>query len=392
MRIVVSGIGITSALGLGVESNITQIKKGQSGISLCPEILHTDNKIPVGELKRTNEELKSILQIKGSQPISRTALLGILAVQEAITDANLNLTSRVGLVSSTSVGGMDLTEHFFKDFIQDESKGRLRYVKMHDCAASTNAIADYCKITGYTTTISTACSSAANSIIIGCRLLRHGIVDSIIVGGADALSAFTLNGFKSLMILDQERCRPFDQNRAGLNLGEGAGYLVLQREKDASKAYCCIGGAANRNDAFHQTASSKDGDGAYLAMSDAMKMANLSPSDIDYINVHGTGTANNDLSEGIAMKRLFNNQIPPFSSTKVFTGHTLAAAGGIEAVFSALSVKYGYIYPTLHFNQPIEELGCIPCTEFTIKEEGLSNVLSNSFGFGGNCSSILFTK
>lgn len=392
MNIVVSGIGITSALGIGVVSNITKIKAGQSGISPCPEILHTDNQMPVGELKLTNEQLKSKLGIAASKLVSRTALLGMLAVEEAIKDAGLDVGSRVGLVSSTSVGGMDLTEHFFREFMENEAKGRLRYVSMHDCDASTNAIADYCKITGYTTTVSTACSSAANSIIIGARLLRHHIVDSVIVGGTDSLSAFTLNGFKSLMILDKECCRPFDKNRAGLNLGEGAGYLVLQREEDASTYYCSLLGYSNRNDAYHQTASSTTGDGAYMAMNDAIKMAGISPDEVDYINVHGTGTENNDLSEGVAMSRLFKNKVPMFSSTKAFTGHALAAAGGIEAVLSVLSVRYGYIYPTINFRDPIEGLGLIPCAEFQIKKEGLSYVLSNSFGFGGNCSSILFAR
>ncbi len=391
MEIVVTGVGVVSALGIGVNDNIVSIRNGRSGISMSPSILKTDNKLPVGELLLTNEELHKKLGISQERHLSRTALLGILAAREAVDDAEIDFSKRVGMVSSTSVGGMDLTEHFFEKFIGDDTSGRLREVKMHDCAASTNAIAQYCGVNSYTTTISTACSSAANAIIAGAKLLKHNIVDYVIVGGSDALSAFTLNGFKSLMILDEKLCRPFDDGRAGLNLGEGAGYLVLQRKDDASSYYCRLTGYANRNDAHHQTASSVEGNGAYLAMSDALKMAGISPSDVDYINAHGTGTNNNDASESAAFIRLFGRNVPPFSSTKAFTGHTLAAAGGIEAVFSVLAIKLGCLYPNLNFNTSMQDDGLSPVTRF---EEGyeVNNVMTNSFGFGGNCSSILFTK
>ena len=262
---------------------------------------------------------------------------------------------------------------------------------MHDCAASTEVIARYCGINSYKTTISTACSSAANAIIVGAKLLKHNIVDYVVVGGTDALSAFTLNGFKALMILDEKTCRPFDVTRTGLNLGEGAGYLLLQREEDVRSYYCRLSGYSNRNDAHHQTASSPEGNGAYLAMSDALKMANVLPSEVSYINAHGTGTGNNDASESAAFLRLFGNNVPPFSSTKGYTGHTLAAAGGIEAVLSVLAIKQGCRYPNLNFVTPIPEYSLTPVLKY--EENVLVNsVLTNSFGFGGNCSSLLFTR
>ncbi len=391
MGIVVKGVGLVSALGVGVEANLASIRSGKSGISLTPQILRTSHRLPVGELPMTNEELHNLAGISPAEHLSRTALLGILAVREAMADANIDLSKRVGLVSSTSVGGMDLTEHFFEEFIEDDSKGRLRDARMHDCAASTEAICRHCGINGYSTTISTACSSAANAVIMGAKLLSHNIVDYVVVGGSDALSAFTLNGFKSLMILDEMPCRPFDASRAGLNLGEGAGYLVLQREEDAEGCYCRLAGYANRNDAHHQTASSAEGNGAYLAMAEAIAMANIAPQQIDYINAHGTGTGNNDASESAAFVRLFGEDVPPFSSTKGFTGHTLAAAGGIEAVLSVLAIKHNCLYPNLNFATPIEEFGLTPVCNHT---EGakIDSVLTNSFGFGGNCSSLLFIR
>lgn len=391
MGIVVTGVGIVSALGIGIDKNLAAICRGESGISASPNLLRTTNKLPVGELRLSNEELHALIGISPAEHFSRTALLGILAVKEALSCVNINGSKRVGLVSSTSVGGMDLTEHFFEKFIEDDSAGRLRDVKMHDCAASTEAIAHHCGINGYKTTISTACSSAANAVITGAKLLKHNIVDYVVVGGTDALSAFTLNGFKSLMILDEKQCRPFDATRAGLNLGEGAGYLLLQREEDVTSCYCRLGGYSNRNDAHHQTASSSEGNGAYLAMSDALQMANVSPEDVSYINAHGTGTGNNDASESAAFVRLFGNKVPPFSSTKGFTGHTLAAAGGVEAVLSVLAIKLGCRYPNLNFIVPIPEYGLTPVLKY---EDNISvdNVLTNSFGFGGNCSSLLFTR
>lgn len=391
MAIVVKGVGLVSALGVGVETTLASIRKGVSGISLAPRILRTGHSLPVGELPMTNEELHAMAGISSAEHLSRTALLGILAVREALADAAIDTSKRVGLVSSTSVGGMDLTEHFFEEFIEDENKGRLRDARMHDCAASTEAICRHCGINGYSTTISTACSSAANAVMMGAKLLRHNIVDYVVVGGADALSAFTLNGFKSLMILDEKPCRPFDVTRAGLNLGEGAGYLVLQREEEADSYYCRLAGYANRNDAHHQTASSVEGNGAFLAMSETLAMAGVAPHEIDYINAHGTGTGNNDASESAAFVRLFGEKVPAFSSTKGFTGHTLAAAGGIEAVLSVLAIKHNCLYPNLNFESPIEEFGLMPVCKFEEVAE-VNSVLTNSFGFGGNCSSLLFTR
>lgn len=395
MSIAVTGIGLVTAMGIGVEHNIVSIREGRSGISSVPSLLKTGNLLPVGELRVTNEELHDIAGVPRKEHLSRTALLGIIAVKEALADAGVDKTQRIGLVSSTSVGGMDLTEHFFEDFIEDDAKGRLRDVRMHDCSASTDVIARHCGINGYTTTISTACSSAANAVIAGAKLLRHGIVDSVVVGGTDALSAFTINGFKSLMILDERQCRPFDASRAGLNLGEGAGYLVMTNVKPSAVShqqyYCKLAGYANRNDAHHQTASSVEGNGAYLAMEEALAVAGLAPEAVSYVNAHGTGTGNNDASESAAFMRLFGDKMPRFSSTKSFTGHTLAAAGGIEAVLSALAVRHGYIYPNLNFENPIEEYGLRPVTRFE-ENADVNCVLTNSFGFGGNCSSLVFTR
>jgi 3-oxoacyl-(acyl-carrier-protein) synthase len=221
------------------------------------------------------------------------------------------------------------------------------------------------------------------------------LLDVVIAGGTDALTRFTLNGFNSLMILDGAPCRPFDATRSGLNLGEGAGYVVLASDRVLKEAGAAslsvVAGYANTNDAYHQTASSPEGRGSYAAMEKALQLAGLTTGQIDYINLHGTGTLNNDLSEGTAVKRLFADAIPRLSSTKAFTGHTLGASGGIEAVFSVLAIQHQCVFPNLRFQQAMPELDIVPQTRF---EAGVKvrHVMSNSFGFGGNCSSIIFSQ
>lgn len=391
MDIVVSGIGVVSALGIGVAQNVQMLRAGRSGLGNV-SLFKTHHRVPVGEVKSGNDELRRRLGLSPDAHCSRTALLGMLAAKEALDDAHTDACARIGLISATSVGGMDLTEQFYRDFRRDNTQGRLRMVVHHDSADSTLQIADYCGIRHFSTTISTACSSSANAIMLGARLIRAGLLDVAVAGGTDALCRFTLNGFKSLLILDEAPCRPFDNTRAGLNLGEGAGYIVLQRaDMPARKTYGRLVGFANTNDAHHQTATSQSGDGAFLSMSQALRTAQLSTDAIDYINVHGTGTGNNDASEGAALRRLFGDAVPRFSSTKAFTGHTLAAAGGIEAVFALLALRYDTIWPNLNFRIPMADLPLVP---ETMLREGcsLQYVMSNSFGFGGNCTTLIFGK
>lgn len=391
----VAGIGVISAIGNNVAENLKSFEREEAGMGTISHLdtLHR-NKLPVAEVKSDNKALAE----KAGMPddISRTALLSLIAAREAMHDAAIpGIDSlRTGFVSANTVGGMDRSEHFFIDFLKDNTKGKLRNVDDHECGSMTEIVADQLGISDFMTTISTACSSSANAIFYAARLIKNNVLDVVVAGGADALTKFTLNGFNTLMILDKEPCRPFDEHRQGLNLGEGAGYLVLVSEKVAEtlsrKTYCKLSGYNNSNDAFHQTASSPDGTGSYLAMKGALKKSGLKPSDIDYINLHGTGTPNNDSAEGAAIKRIFDPVYPPMSSTKSFTGHTLGASGGIEAVFSVLSVKHGIIYPNLRFKTRMSELPLEP-EIFFLKGQEINHVMSNSFGFGGNCTSLIFS-
>ena len=397
-KVFVTGIGVISAIGNNTAEVMNSLNLSKSGIGFTTHLntIHR-NELPVAEVKPSNEELLEIAGLANGQAYTRTALLGMIAAKEAVVSSGINDISeiRTGLVSATSVGGMDKSEHFISSFIQDNKSGKLIDIVTHDCGDSTEKIADFLGIKDYITTISTACSSSANSIMFGARLIKNGILDRVIAGGVDSLTRFTLNGFNTLMILDKNSCKPFDDNRNGLTLGEGAGFIVLESERAANSAnkeiLCELKGYNNSCDAYHQTASSPDGYGAYLAMKGAIDMSRLSTEKIDYINAHGTGTVNNDLSEGNAIEKVFDNKIPKLSSTKSFTGHTLGAAGGIEAVISVLSIKHQTIFPNLNFGQQMKELNFSPETSL-IKKIKINNVLSNSFGFGGNNTTLIFSK
>ncbi|MCW5906487.1 MAG: beta-ketoacyl-[acyl-carrier-protein] synthase family protein [Chitinophagales bacterium] len=396
MQVYVAGKGIITAIGNNVAETLQSFRKSKSGIShitILPTV-HAGT-LPAGEVKFTNEQLAELAQLPAS--VSRTGLFSLIAAREAINDANIPHLNkwRVGFISANTVGGMDHTENIFKAFHEDHTKADLSDVEQHDSGAVTGIVAEKLGIKDFVTTISTACSSSANSIMYGARLIKNNLADVIIAGGTDALCRFTLNGFNSLMILDDRPCTPYDENRKGLNLGEGAGYVVLVSEKVAEtlpkKPSAKLVGYANANDAFHQTASSPEGKGNFLAMTGALAMSGLPHEAIDYINLHGTGTLNNDVSESIAIQRVFGMNVPKMSSTKAFTGHTLGACAGVEAVFSIIAMEEGMIFPNLRWQTQMKEVPFKPVTELMTGVE-VNHVMSNSFGFGGNCSSLIFSK
>lgn len=394
--VAITGMGIVSAIGNNVPENYLSLVQKRSGLGNIQKIeTRHKNDIMLGEVSYTNAELEQLLDLPKNNNYSRTALLGLLASKEAVKNAGISDIKQynTGLISATSVGGMDMTEKYYYDYRTDESVRR--YIEGHHAGDSTQKIAKQLGIEeSMVTTISTACSSAANAILLGVRLIKSGRLQRVIVGGADCLSKFTINGFKTLMILSDTYNTPFDENRKGLNLGEAAAYLVLECDEvvaaEQKLVLAYLKGYGNANDAYHQTASSDNGDGATLAMEKALQMAGLTPGAIDYINVHGTATGNNDLSEGRALERVFGKQVPPFSSTKPYTGHTLAAAGAIEAVYSVMALQNNLVFPNLNFKTPMKEFDLVPETELLTKE--LHTVLSNSLGFGGNCSALIFSK
>ncbi len=383
-----------SAIGNNVPESFLSLSQSKTGIGKINHLTtRFKDEFLTGEVRLSNQDLADL--VKDNNPdLNRNSFLAMLAAKEAVLNSGIDTSDglRTGVISSTTVAGMSQTELYYKEMFVKED--HLNVLDAHDCGDSTERIADYLGNVDYVTTISTACSSAANAVMLGCRMIKHGLLDRAVVGGVDALSKFTFNGFNTLMILDKEWCKPFDENRKGLNLGEGAAFLVIEGEnalnKRLGKPLAEVVGYANANDAYHQTASSPEGYGATLAIQQALAMSGLTPSQIDYINMHGTGTPNNDLSESMATLAVFGNQVPKFSSTKAFTGHTLAASASIEAVISVLSLQNSMIFPNLNFTTPIANLNLVPVTKLI--NSPINTVLSNSFGFGGNCSSLIFKK
>jgi 3-oxoacyl-(acyl-carrier-protein) synthase len=398
-RVFITGFGIITSIGNNSSENFTSLAQRKFGFGPLEvlESVHRDS-LSACEIKIEDQKLCEYAGVKAHEGFTRTALLGLTALKEAIQTTGLSDSEikSSGLISATTTGGIREFEKYYYELMDPERRGD--FVRFTDTATSgehCERLADHVGIKKYLGTVSTACSSSANSLMHGAQLIKNHKLDRVICGGSEALSKFTVNGFNALMILDKEHCRPFDSTRNGLNLGEGAAYIVLESETAVSrsgrKAIAELRGYGNANDAFHLTASSPEGEGAFNAMSLALSSGGLHPSDIDYINAHGTATENNDLSEGLGMKRLFGNDLPYFSSTKPYTGHTLAAAGSIEAVYCLMAMKHSIIWPNLNYKNPMPELGIEPVKELR-RDISLSNVLSNSFGFGGNTSSLLLSS
>ena len=388
MNIFVTGIGVVSAVGLDAGENLHSLKSGVTGIRKSPVY-----NLMLGEVKLSNEQIMQQLDLP-HEDFSRTTLLSLMAAKEAWGRNKKMSDIRTGIISSTSVGGLDRTEKYYFESQKNRSSESYKLMT-HDNGRTTERVAAALGISGYIGTISTACSSGANAIMQGGRLIEANKLDRVIVGGSDPLALFDIKGFSSLNIYDPDICKPFDESRKGLNLGEGAGFLVLENDQSISLTgntpLCKLSGWGNTTDAFHQTASSADGKGAYLAMMHALRKSNITPDKINYVNAHGTGTGNNDLSESVALKTAFGDKVPPFSSTKGFTGHTLAAAGAIEAVYCVQAIQSKAILPNLNFSTTMKELGMAPEKVFRPGMQ-VDYVLSNSFGFGGNCTSLIFSK
>jgi 3-oxoacyl-(acyl-carrier-protein) synthase len=392
-RVVVTGLGVISALGDSVASNHEALVSGSCGIAHADLVRSKYAELlRFGEVKIENEILKERTGISGDG-ITRTSLLAMHALREAVQDSRLSTSFLASydtaLIGASTVGGMCHTDELYHDS-KSETEASV-YMASYDSASVTLFLRGHFGIKGITNTINTACSSSANAIMFGAQLIKNGFARRAIVGGVDSLAKFTINGFNSLGILSPGFCRPFDRARNGLNLGEGAAFLVLEREEDAKdkKIYCAVAGYCNSNDAYHPSSLSETGEGPYRAMKGALEQAALPSTAIGFISTHGTGTENNDEVESRAMMRIFE-KVPPFASAKSKIGNTLGASAAVEAVFSILALKHGEIYPSLNFTTPIEGTGLKPVS--STQKVHLAHVMSNSFGFGGNCTSLVFSK
>jgi len=394
-RVVVTGMGVISAIGNNLEQNHQNLRAGQTGIRTAK---HLDSAFAdtflFGEVSYSNPELRDRLLFESKSGLTRTELLAIMAFDEALSRSGITPEQVSALdtafISATTVGGMVETEAIHGG--ANTNKLPSEFVNSYRSGSHTLSIAQLYGIKGYTDTINTACSSSANAIMLGARLIKSGRAKRAIVGGVDSLAKYTVNGFNALQIFSDEMTSPFDEARKGLNLGEGAAYLVLEREEDAhgKSIFGEVSGYGNANDAYHPSSMSPDAVGVRGAINGALHTAGLHPEAISHINAHGTGTQNNDYTELLGFTKIFD-KIPPYISTKPYTGHTLAASGAIEAVYSLLSIFNNEIYPSLNFKTPIAGFNSSPQTVY-MQNVAVNHVLSNSFGFGGNCSSLIFSK
>jgi 3-oxoacyl-(acyl-carrier-protein) synthase len=387
---VVTGVGIVSSLGHGVGTVWPFIRAGLSGLK--PLSLFQSpryGQILSGEAQRD-------LGALGAPPHgSRSDQLGWLAAQEAIRSAQLELPhlgDRAGVVLGCSVGGSYDSERFLSALIK-RGKMRARPTRFHECVSVVDWIAGEFGLFGPGMAVATACSSGALAIATAAEFIQAGQADVMLAGGADSLSRMTWAGFHSLLLVDPTGCHPFDNNRAGTSLGEGAGVLVLEAEQTARRRGAPIlarlSGWGASCDAYHATAPHPEGAGAIAAMLSALRRAGLAPSEIAYVNAHGTATRDNDVMEARALKQVFGERLPPISSTKGFFGHALAASGALEAVVCIEALRHQELPPNPGFSQTDPAIGFEPVT--TMRPAPLTHVMSNSFGFGGNNAVLIFS-
>lgn len=331
----------------------------------------------------------------GPPHLLRTAALGLQAAHEALADAGLEAAflaaHRVGVCMGTTVG-CAVTEETFCRAYRTGKQPDMAPMERIFRSNPASVIAREFGFAGPCQTIVNACSSGTDAVGLGAAWIRAGLCDLVLAGGADELGRITYIGFSAMQIADPEPCKPFDRNRKGLNLGEGAAMLVLESEtvrlKRGKRARVFVAGYGAACDAYHLTAPRPDGAGLKAALAEALAGSGTASTELAFVNAHGTGTPDNDLVESRVLAEILPGV--PFLSTKGYTGHTLGAAGAIEAVFTAACLERGEIPANAGFVTPDPELGGTPVEKPTPLHGSVA--LSETLAFGGNCSVILFSK
>lgn len=393
MKINCCASSIISVSGLGVGKCFDDIANADCSAKK-PQFIDTAHDVPLREIPFSNEDILRMLAddynvVLPSRIYTRTALLSMLTVADLLQSSPSICGKKIVVVNATTAGGMDKSEIYYRDYAAN-GDADLALVAGHEPADATNHVCDILESRGadvvWSTTVSTACSSSAVAVGIGMDMLKSGDVDFAICMGVDPLCRFTINGFNSLGILSKNVCRPFDADRDGLNLGEGAASVMLTTD-ECIPALCEVLSCETAADAFHQTATSPEAVGPTLAMKAALQKAGVEADKISYVNAHGTATPNNDESESTAMINIFGDKIPPFSSTKFWTGHTLGACGVLEMALSAEMLNRQVVLPTRNFDK-VERLSPV-CK---LEKCNLEYIMTNSFGFGGGATSIIIKK
>lgn len=386
-RIAVTGAGIVCSIGRDKSEVWKSIVESRAGIAKM-------TRFP-GETFPTDIAAEASLDLPKGKRLSRTDLFAVAAAKEALEQAGDVPLQRAIVSSGTSTGGLlEGEDYYFRRLVHGRRRAPASRVLQQPTSGPSDAVAQYFGLGGGVISNATACASAGAAIGMAADYLRSGHADVALAGGSDALCRLTYSGFNVLQAVDPEPCSPFGARRKGITLGEGAGFLVLERWDDAVARGATIlaelSGYGASCDAHHPTAPVEDGRGAEAAMRGALAEGGLAPDAIDYVNAHGTGTTLNDSAETRAIIAALGTGVP-VSSSKSYFGHTLGASGAIEAVVTVLALQHQIAPPTLRLQEAAADcsLDYIPHTPRPME---LENALSNTFGFGGSNVSLLFRR
>lgn len=406
-RVVVTGIGAVTPLGNDIETTWKGILEGKSGIGPLTRV--NSDEYPVKVAAEVNDfNISSYVDRKEARKMDRFTHYAIAASKMAVEDAKLLITeenaARIGVWIGSGIGGMETFETQFETFL---SRGYRRvspfFVPMMIPDMATGQVSIYLGAKGVNSCTVTACATGTNSIGDAFKVIQRGDADAMITGGAEApitkmsVAGFCANTALSTNPAPETASRPFDSNRDGFVIGEGAGIVVLEELEHAlargANIYAEIVGYGSTGDAYHITAPAPGGEGGVRCMQMAIADGNLSPDDIDYINAHGTSTEYNDKYETMAIKEVFGEHAYKLavSSTKSMTGHLLGAAGGVEAIFTVLAIKESIMPPTINLQNPDPECDLDYVPNQARKRE-IQAAISNSLGFGGHNATIAFKK
>ena len=401
-------MGLVIPTGIGVETAWKNICEGKSGIGLLTRFDTNGFETKIAaEVKNFNPEL--YIDKKEIKKMDLFIHYAIAATKEALEDAQLGITpensEQIGVIVGTGLGGLPSLEKYHK-ILLEKGPGRISpfFIPMLIANLASGQIAIQFGPKGPNTCVVTACATGAHCIGDAFRVIMYGDAEAMITGGTEAnITPLTIGGFNAMKALStrndepEKACRPFEKSRDGFVVAEGAGIVILEELQFAlkrkAKIYGELVGYGYTGDAYHITAPSPDGDGAIRCMRMALKDAGLKPEDVDYINAHGTSTSLNDLTETLAIKKVFGDHAPkvPISATKSMTGHLLGAAGSTEAIFTVLAIRDGILPPTINYEEPDPQcdLDYVPNVS---RKKSLRIGMSNAFGFGGTNASLIFKK
>ena len=412
-KVVITGMGIVSPVGTGIEHAWKNVLAGKSGVKKIDSFDVSDLASQIAGVPQVGTEPgmfnpDAIVEPREQRKLDKSIVYGIVAADEAIKDAGLDDyegdKERIGVSVGSGIGGLNT---IYDNCIELHTGGPRRVSPFFIPKGIINMTAGNISIRygfkGPNISVVTACATGAHSIGEAARLIQHGDADIMICGGAEAaVGRIGLAGFSAMRALStrndepEKASRPWDKNRDGFIMAEGAGILVLEEYEHAikrgAKIYAEVAGYGLSGDAYHITAPAEGGEGGLRAMKAAIKDAGLTPNDVDYINAHGTSTGLGDIGELMAVKTLFDGMPVSMSSTKSVTGHLLGAAGAVEAIFSTLAIRDGIVPPTINLDDPEDAVGDFDLVPHVAKQRKVDVAISNSFGFGGTNASLVLKR